>query len=241
LLDHGRLTVAALDALYRLHADGLILIGATGRPAAWGQVVARQWPVAGVVTENGIIALVRRSGRVELLDRLDPDARRTRSEQLAALVRELRATFPELEPSDDVMGRVADYSFDIAEARTVPEQTVLAAAELARERGARVVRSSIQLHVSYDSDDKASGVVRLLAMEQGLDPTAATWQVAFIGDSENDASCFAAFHHSFGVANLVGRPSLLPRYRASAARSAGFVEITDALLAARHGARALGH
>jgi HAD superfamily hydrolase (TIGR01484 family) len=241
LLDHGRLTVAALDALYRLHAEGLILIGATGRPAAWGQVVARQWPVAGVVTENGIITLVRRGGRVELLDRLGADERRARCEQVAALVRELRAKFPELEPSDDVMGRLADYSFDIAESHAVAEQTVLAAADFARERGARVVRSSIQLHVSFDADDKASGVVRLLALEHGFDPSAATWQMAFIGDSENDAACFAAFQHSFGVANLSGRPSILPRYRASAPRSAGFVEITDALLAARRDARAPGH
>ena len=240
LLDHGRLTVAALDALYRLHDAGLILIGATGRPASWGQVVARQWPVAGVVTENGIIALVRRGARVELFDRLGPDERRARNEQVRALVRELRETFPELEPSDDVSGRLADYSFDIAESHSVPEEVVRAAAELARERGARVVRSSIQLHVSFDADDKASGVVRLLAAEHGLDPTAATWQMAFIGDSENDAACFAAFHHSFGVANLAGRPSLLPRYRASAPRSAGFVEITNALLAARGGG-ALGH
>lgn len=234
--------MAALDALYRLHDSGLILVGATGRPAAWGQVLARQWPVTGVVTENGIIALVRRGRRVELIDRISQDERLERREQLGALVRELRAEFPELQPSDDVAGRFADYSFDIAESHSVPEHTVLAAAERAREKGASVVRSSIQLHVAFDADDKASGVVRLLRLEHGMDPSAATQQMAFVGDSENDASCFAAFRHSFAVANLSGRPSLLPRYRASSPRSAGFVEIADALLAARRaGAGALGH
>ena len=43
----------------------------------------------------------------------------------------------------------------------------------ARERGARVVRTSIQLHVSYDVDDKASGVMRFLREEHGVEPTAA--------------------------------------------------------------------
>jgi hypothetical protein len=191
-----------------------------------------------MLTENGIIALVPRKGRVELVDRVSPGERRARREQLAELVRELRSSFPELEPSDDVAGRFADYSFDIAEACSVPEPTVLAVADLARERGARVVRSSIQLHVCFDSDDKASGVVRLLALEHGIDPSAATQRVAFVGDSENDASCFAAFSNSFGVANLAGRPSLLPCYRARLARSAGFVEIADALLAARRSSRA---
>jgi HAD superfamily hydrolase (TIGR01484 family) len=233
LLDDGRLSVAALDALYRLQEAGLLLVGATGRPAAWGQVLVRQWPVSGMVTENGIITLVQRQGRIEVLDRATPLERLARRQELAALVHDLRQAFPELQPSDDVMGRLADYSFDIAESRVVPRETVHAVSELARLRGARVVESSIQLHLSYDADDKASGVMRFLRLVHGIDVTAATHRFAFIGDSENDAACFAAFHHSFGVANLRGRPSLLPRYRAAAQKSAGFVEITNALLAAR--------
>lgn len=236
LLDDGRLSVAALDALYRLQQAGLILVGATGRPAAWGQVLARQWPVSGMVTENGIIGLVRRpSGRIEVLDRADPAERGRRRARLGALVASVRERFPELVASDDVMGRLADHSFDIAESRIVAEETVAAAAEHARERGASVVRSSIQLHLSYDGDDKASGVIRFLQLVHGIDATAATFRFAFIGDSENDAPCFAAFEHSFGVANLRGRPSILPRYRALAPKSAGFIEITDALLLARRG------
>jgi HAD superfamily hydrolase (TIGR01484 family) len=242
LLDDGRLTVGALDALYRLRQAGLILIGATGRPAAWGQVLTRQWPVDGMVTENGIVGLVKRQGRIEVIDRVDPRERAARRRALMALVAEMQAAFPDLEPSDDVMGRLADYSFDIAESRVVPAETVRAAADFARRRGAMVVQSSIQLHVSHDADDKASGVVRLLRLVHGVDATVATHRFAFIGDSENDASCFAAFHHSFGVSNLRGRPSLLPRYRAERPKDAGFIEITDALLAARGlvGARALG-
>ena len=238
LLDDGRLTTGALDALYRLHAAGLILLGATGRPAAWGQVLTRQWPVSGMVTENGIIALARRGGRIEVLDRIDRESRAARRRELAALVAALQAEFPDLEPSDDVMGRLADYSFDIAESRVVPAERVRAAADFARSRGARVVQSSIQLHVSLDGDDKASGVVRFLSLVHGIDATAATYRFAFIGDSENDASCFAGFHHSFGVANLRGRPSLWPRYRASREKSQGFIEIADALLDARGRLRA---
>jgi HAD superfamily hydrolase (TIGR01484 family) len=233
LLDDGRLTVDALEALYRLSQAGLILIGATGRPAAWGQVLTRQWPVAGMVTENGIVALVKHEGRIQVLDRASPLERAARRQALMALVNEMRATFADLQPSDDVMGRLADYSFDIAESRVVDPETVRAATDFAHARGANVVKSSIQLHVSYDADDKASGVVRLLRLMHDIDATLATYRFAFIGDSENDAACFAAFHHSFGVSNLKGRPSLLPRYRAERPKSAGFIEITDALLAAR--------
>ena len=235
LLDHGRLTVAALTSLYQLAEAGLILVGVTGRPAGWGQVLARQWPVSGMVTENGIIALVQRGQRVELLDRASPEQRTARRAQLGELVRELRSRFPELEPSDDVAGRVADFSFDIAESRQVDPSVVLAATELARERGARVVRSSIQLHLSFDGDDKASGALRFLHTVHGVDATLARQRFAFIGDSENDAPCFGAFEHTFGVANLQGRPSLLPAYRASQPMGAGFAEITQVLLEGRRG------
>jgi HAD superfamily hydrolase (TIGR01484 family) len=233
VLDRGRLSEGALSALYRLAESGLLLVGVTGRPAGWGQVLVRQWPVAGMVTENGIIALVQRQHRVHLLDRLSGAGREQRRAQLLQLVAELRERFVELEPSDDIAGRFSDYSFDIAESRQVDASVVRAASDYARERGARVVRSSIHLHISYDPDDKASGVLRFLQTEHGIDPTAARYRFAFVGDSENDAPCFGAFEHSFGVANLRGRASVMPRYIASKPMGAGFAEIAEILLAGR--------
>jgi HAD superfamily hydrolase (TIGR01484 family) len=235
VLDAGRLSVGALDALYRLQASGLILVGVTGRPASWGQVLIRQWPISGMLTENGSIAVVRHANRIQLLDRASPEERKERAARLALLVAGLRQRFPELEPSDDVTGRVADYSFDIAESKLVPAEIVSAAREFARDNGARVIQSSIQLHVSYEVDDKASGVVRFLRSAHGIDPSVATIRFGFVGDSENDASCFAAFRHSFGVANLRGRPSLPPRYLASEPAGAGFQEIADMLVEHRFG------
>jgi HAD superfamily hydrolase (TIGR01484 family) len=233
VLDAGRLSVGALDALYRMAAAGLTLVGVTGRPASWGQVLARQWPVDGMVTENGAICFARRERALELLDRLSPEQRRQQRRRLEALVAEMRTALPDLHPSDDVSGRISDYSFDIAEARSVPEEVVMRAILLARSRGARAVRSSIHLHVSFDGDDKASGALRFLHALCGLDVTAARARFAFVGDSENDAPCFAAFQQSIAVQNLSGRPSLLPRYQTTKPSGAGFCEVADALIAAR--------
>jgi len=233
VLDAGRLTREALGSLYDLHDAGLILAGVTGRPASWGQVLTRQWPVSGMITENGIIALSKEGNRIRVLDRASAEERRDRRDRLDQLVSDLRHQFPELLPSDDVSGRLADFSFDIAESRIVEPAIVRAASEVARGRGARVVQSSIQLHISYDGDDKASGAVRFLGQIHGVDATRARYRFAFVGDSENDASCFAAFEHSFGVANLRGRPSLLPRYKAEGHTAFGFTEIARALLATR--------
>ena len=53
LTDAGRLPARAYEALERLHDAGLIVIPVTGRPAGWCDLIARHWPVDGVVGENG--------------------------------------------------------------------------------------------------------------------------------------------------------------------------------------------
>jgi hypothetical protein len=95
VLDHGALTEAAYGALFRLRETGLALIACTGRPAGWGEVIQRQWPIDATIVENGAVALVReqegdvaghrqghaaRSGasRVVTIDGLDRDTRRAR-------------------------------------------------------------------------------------------------------------------------------------------------------------------
>jgi HAD superfamily hydrolase (TIGR01484 family) len=232
-LAHGVLTESAYGALHRLAEAGLALLVVTGRPAGWGELIARQWPVAGVVTENGAIGVFREGRTVERLDTASADDRQRRRARVTALVNELRAELPELVPADDVAARISDFTFDIGEGQRAPRELVERAAELARSRGARVTRSSVHLHVSYDRDDKASGAVRLLRRLYAVDPTIARATFAFIGDSENDEACFAAFHTTIGVSNLSGRPSVPPRFVTRAARSAGFTEAAQALLRLR--------
>jgi hydroxymethylpyrimidine pyrophosphatase-like HAD family hydrolase len=102
--------------------------------------------------------------------------------------------------------------------------------------GARWTQSSVHLHATFDPDDKASGVLRFCARELGEPPSAAPHRFAFVGDSGNDAPCFAAFHSTFGVANVrasVPRLSVPPRYVAQAAMGDGFAEIAAVLLAKR--------
>jgi hydroxymethylpyrimidine pyrophosphatase-like HAD family hydrolase len=138
-----------------------------------------------------------------------------------------------LVPASDVGGRVTDFTFDIGEEQRVPPETVARVVAHVRQCGARTTVSSVHLHVTLDGDDKASGTVRLLADRFGEDPTSALGRWAFIGDSENDQACFAAFRTTIGVSNLTGRPSLAPRYMTAAPRSAGFVEAARALIARR--------
>ena len=53
LTDEGLLLPTAYSALWSLTQAGVHVIPVTGRPAGWCELIARQWPVQGVVGENG--------------------------------------------------------------------------------------------------------------------------------------------------------------------------------------------
>jgi HAD superfamily hydrolase (TIGR01484 family) len=233
LLDHGRLAEATYSMLFRLSEAGLSLYGVTGRPAGWAEVLARVFPVQAIVAENGAVVCARRGERVVLVDSVDATERRARDQRLAQLLVGFAQNFPDIEPADDVRARISDRTFDIGEFRQVAPDRVAEASAYLRNQGARVFVSSVHLHATFDYADKASGAVRLLAADSGLDATAVRHAFAYLGDSENDAACFAAFAVSIGVANLRGRATLRPRYITSQPMGAGVVEAAQVILSLR--------
>jgi HAD superfamily hydrolase (TIGR01484 family) len=241
LLTHGTLTRDAYGALWDLHDAGLRLVIVTGRPSGWGEVLVRQWPVDGAVTENGAVHVVREGRGVAIRERCSPEERTSRRARLAALASRVRDLVPKAALADDVGARRSDLTWDIGERARLPDDRVArVAAEIARA-GARSTRSSVHLHATFDEDDKASGAVDFLARSFGEDSGAARVRYAFAGDSGNDAACFAAFRTTFAVANVapyLGRMPVGPAYVAKGEMGAGFAEIAAAVLGGRGAPRA---
>lgn len=236
VLDHGKLGEAAYRALFRLRAAGLELVASTGRSAGFAEVVARRWPVAAAIAENGALAwLASDGGAVELVDSASPRERDESTRRLREVVASIRERYPELPLADDNRGRISDATFDIGEHHRAPPGLVAAAVAHARSLGARSFTSSIHMHVTFDAFDKASGYVRL-AMDRGLDPVRALGRAAFVGDSSNDAPAFAAFRLTFGVANVrpfLSKLTVPPGFVADAPMGEGFARIAQALVHAR--------
>jgi len=232
LLDQGRLTELAYGALHRLSEAGLTLLAVTGRPAGYGEVLVPQWPIAGLVAENGANAVLRDDGKLKLIDEASPEERLERHRRLQSLASEMQRRFA-LVPAADVHLRRCDFTFDIGEHEVVDDALVAKAAAFARASGAMSVRSTVHLHITYDGSDKASGTLRVLSRCFGYDPTFARDQFAFVGDSENDEAAFAAFHTSIAVANLRGRPTVLPQFVTRAPRGQGFAEFAQRLITLR--------
>ncbi len=236
VLTHGVLGRAAYGALWDLHDSGLSLVAVTGRPSAWAEVLVRQWPIDGAVTENGAVFVVREGRGVRVvLDGAPSDVADRRS-RLDALVAQLRERMPDVELADDVHGRRSDVAWDIGERVKLPDDRIAELHRLVTEAGARTTRSSVHLHASFERDDKASGAMRFLRDRFGEDPGRAIYRWAFVGDSSNDAACFSAIRTTFGVANVrafVSKLSVPPRYVAQAERGEGFAEIARALIRCR--------
>jgi HAD superfamily hydrolase (TIGR01484 family) len=234
-LTHGLLTRAAYDALWGLKDAGLTLVAVTGRPSGWGEVIARQWPIDGAVTENGAVHVVREGRGIAIKDTCNERERRSRRMRLALLVERVRVVVPEARLADDVDARRSDITWDIGERMRLPDDRIALISAAIADAGARSTRSSVHLHATFDEDDKASGTVRLLA-SRGEDAGKVPHRYAFVGDSGNDAACFNTFRTTFGVANVgdhLRRLLVPPRYCANEPMGAGFAEIAAAILAAR--------
>jgi HAD superfamily hydrolase (TIGR01484 family) len=237
LLTHGVLTRSAYAALWEMKDAGLRLVAVTGRPSGWGELLVRQWPIDGAVTENGAVAVVRAGNSVARDEACGEEERRSRRARLARIVEEVRTLVPEARLTDDVDARRSDVTWDIGErVRLPPDRVALIACAIAAA-GARSFASSVHLHATFDSADKASGAVRFLVQTLGEDAgatTSARW--GFVGDSGNDAACFAALRMTFGVANVrqhLARLPVPPRYVANGEMGEGFAEIARTILARR--------
>lgn len=232
-LTHGLITREAYDALWDLHESGLKLVAVTGRPSGWAEVFARNWPIDGAVTENGAVFVTRAGKGVAIATQ---DGFALRRARLDALIDVVRRELPALALSDDVHARRSDVTWDIGERVVVPEDQVNRLTAIVLSAGARTTRSTVHLHASYERDDKASGAVRFVRERFSVDAGRALARWAFIGDSPNDAACFSALRHTFGVANVrpfASRISVPPRWISPSERGAGFAEIARALLEKR--------
>lgn len=236
LTDDGRLLAKTYGALERLHQAGLAVIPVTGRPAGWCDMIARQWPVDGVVGENGAFwfhyddaakRMVRHYMRPD--NQWSQDRRR-----LDAIADEVLRDIPGTARAADQAYRTVDVAIDFSEdvAPLPPKQVAQIVSAFERE-GARAKVSSIHVNAWYGEHDKLSSSLDILRELFDLDGAKDKQAIAYVGDSPNDAPMFGYFPNAIGVANVhdfEGRMAHWPTYVTSVREGAGFVEFADFLL-----------
>jgi len=232
----GKVASSTLQAIEALGALGVPVVLVSGRSSGWGECWARQWPVAGVVVENGGLYFAWRRGRLVKVYAQGPAVRRRNRPILERRVDEALARVPGARRSMDALATEVDLAVDYAEdARLGPEAAAALEAFFAA-RGVSAVRSSVHVNCWLGRFDKRSTVERFLSREWGQRLRPVDPRYVYVGDSLNDAPMFEAFSLSIGVANvmdvadaLTSRPAFVTRAR----EGRGFVEVVAAITRAR--------
>ncbi|HVX98875.1 MAG TPA: HAD-IIB family hydrolase [Pseudorhodoplanes sp.] len=235
----GRLSGASYDALERLHDNGLFVIPITGRPAGWCDLIARFWPVDGVVGENG--ALYFRYDHAERTMRrwyAAPQAEREKNRRkLDAIRNEVLEKVPGAAVAADQAFRVADLAIDFREdVAPLDDRAIKTIVSIFNAHGAQAKISSIHVNGWFGQYDKLTTSLKMLNDEFVISSAAARDRVLFVGDSPNDEPMFRYFPLSVGVANVRDAAHLMtakPAFVTAKKSGAGFVELADRLLALR--------
>jgi hypothetical protein len=263
LTTSGLLLAESFAALWRLHEAGIRVVPVTGRPAGWCDHIARMWPVAGVIGENGAFAFVydRQARHMERRWLMDPAELQEGRRRLEGVRRRVLAEVPGTAVAADQSFRTSDLAIDYREdVGPLGPAAVRRICEIALEEGATCKVSSIHVNCWFGTYDKVTGMERLLAespADSRLTPLARDrglggdrglarnpglagdlGEAAFCGDSPNDEPMFARLETTVGVANI--RPYLEqlthpPRYITQAEGGLGFAELAGIILGARLG------
>lgn len=235
----GRLPADAYRAMEDLTNAGFRVAPITGRPAGWCDMVARFWPVAGVVGENGAFYFAyddanRKMRRVFAASRAERAENRRRLE----LVRDrVLAEVPGAAVSADQAYREADLAVDFCEdVAPLTREAVQRIKQIFEQAGATAKISSIHVNGWFGAYDKLSMTRRFAREVAGLDLNGERERVVFVGDSPNDAPMFGFFPLACGVASIrdfAGELDAWPAYVTPGAGGRGFVEVAQTLLAAR--------
>ena len=235
----GKLTAEAYGALEALKKAGLLVIPVTGRPAGWCDLIARFWPVDAVVGENGAFWMWHDAGAGKLRTRfIQSDSERAEGRRRLEAVRtEVLREVPGTGIASDQPYRAADLAVDFCEdVPPLPAADIERIVAIFEKHGAHAKVSSIHVNGWFGDYDKLTTSRTMMAELFGVDIAAERERYVFAGDSPNDAPMFGYFPNALGVANVrdfADRLEHKPRWIASARSGAGFVELADALIAAR--------
>ena len=236
---HGKLPAIALQAMEQLQESGLLVIPVTGRPAGWCDHIARMWPVAAVVGENGAFTF-RYDGTTKKMIRDYAQDAKTRSDntrKLFTLADGVLKEFPGTAIASDQAYREIDVAIDFCEdVEALPLATAQQIARRFEQAGAVAKVSSIHVNAWFGAHDKLTAAKQLLNASFGFSENELPAAIAYCGDSPNDAPMFGFFPLSVGVSNVLPYISIMdhaPQFVTMAEGGLGFAEFAALLLAAR--------
>lgn len=234
LTDDGHLGPEAYEALWSLPKAGVHVIPVTGRPAGWCEMIARVWPVSGVVGENGGFYFRYHNRKMHRHFFFDQQTQKRNRQKLQQLETEILEKIPGCDLASDQFCRLMDLAIDFCEdVPALPRSEVQKIVDIFHAHGAQAKVSSIHVNGWFGNYDKLTMSLLFLEKEFGVTAEQAKQVCGFSGDSPNDEPMFAYFPHSFAVANIqnfLDQIKNRPTYVTEKRGGLGFTEIAQAIL-----------
>ena len=230
----GQLPAESYAALWKLSRAGISVVPVTGRPAGWCEMIARFWPVAGVVGENGGLYFRYHHHEMKRVFFNSPEEQKANRKKLDVIAAEVLREVPGCAIASDQFCRMLDLAVDFAEdVKPLPPESVARIVTVFERHGAQAKVSSIHVNGWFGAYDKLFMCKKFIETEFGLKLDNIKGECTFVGDSPNDEPMWQYFPVSFAVANVqhfVKQIKHLPSYVASREGGEGFVEIAEKIL-----------
>lgn len=234
LTNHGLLQKNAFDSVWKLHESGVHVIPVTGRPAGWCELIARQWPVAAVVGENG--AFYFRYTQKKMLRHFCADEKSITEnrKKLEKIKTEILNSVPGCAVASDQFCRLMDLAIDFCEdVAPLSEKDVDRIKAIFEKHGAHAKVSSIHVNGWFGEYNKLSESLHLLKSEFQLSDANIKEQCAFVGDSPNDEPMWEFFPNSLAVSNIktqLHRLQTKPNFVSDQDGGNGFSQIAEKII-----------
>ncbi len=237
LTTEGQLHSNAYDSLWKLHDAGLKVIPITGRPAGWCEMIARFWPVAGVVGENGGFYFHYENQKMQRWFFANEQTMAENKIRLMQIQKEVLEKVPGSAVSSDQFCRLMDLAIDFAEdVKPLSAQAIQKIVDIFKVHQAEAKVSSIHVNGWFGNYNKLTTTLLFLKNQYDLSQEDILKKCIFVGDSPNDEPMFEHFPLSFGVSNVLNFQSSMrhfPQFVASEKGGTGFTEISKCVLACR--------
>ena len=232
----GSLSGAAYSAIEELSSSGIKFVPITGRPAGWCDMIARFWPVDGVIGENGAFYFAYDRKNKKMIRRFmqDEKERLKGRMKLEVIGKKILSKVQGSAIASDQFSRISDLAIDFCEdVPALSSEKIDKIAEIFRAEGATAKISSIHVNAWFGNYSKLEMTKIFVREILKLDLDQDKNSFIFCGDSPNDEPLFQYFPSSLGVANVrdfISSLTYLPTYISTSRGGEGFVEICDKLL-----------
>ena len=234
LTSEGSLPSIAYEALWKLHDAGIKIIPITGRPAGWCEMIARFWPVVGIVGENGGFYFRYENKKMHRWFFANESVIESNRKKLDVIRSEILKKVSGCAVASDQFCRLMDLAIDFSEdVPALPRSEVNKIVAIFQQHGAEAKVSSIHVNGWFGNYNKLSTTFHFLKNEFGLNEQQILDECIFVGDSPNDEPMFEKFPYSLGVANVLDftdQMKFLPKYIATQKGGEGFSQIAEQIL-----------